>query len=286
MDYDIVILGGGVAGLTAGLYSARSGVKTLVLENNFIGGTTATLDKIENYPGVSSISGMDLANNIYMQAISFGAEVQIANIHNINFAKNIIYSNIGEIKYKALIIATGSSYKKIGCKGEDDFNQKGVSYCAVCDGALYKNKKIIVVTNNYSGKSSIDYLMNLTRQITVLDIGDKYSDNNLEVISGVEIISINGNDIVNSVSIKHKDLIENIASDGVFICLGKEYKIDNYLNELDIKEGFIVTNNELETNIPNVYCIGDIRYNSVKQIVCACADGAQASLNAVKKIKK
>lgn len=286
MDYDIVIIGGGVAGLTAGLYSARSGATTLILENNFIGGTTATLDKIENYPGFTSISGMDLANNIYMQAINFGAEIQIANINNIDFNKKIIYSTIGEIKYKALIIATGSSYKKLGCMGEDEFHQRGVSYCAVCDGALYKNKKIVVVTNGLSAKSSIDYLKNITSEITVLDIGDKYSSDKFKLLSRVEIVSINGNDIVNSITINYNKTIKNIDCDGVFICLDKEYKIDNYLNELDIKEGFIVTNNELETNIPNVYCIGDIRYNSVKQIVCACADGAQASLNAVKKVKK
>ena len=136
MDYDIVVLGGGVAGLTAGMYSARSGLTTLIIENNFIGGTTVTIDQIENYPGYISISGMDLVNNIYMQAINFGAEVQICNITNIDFDRHIIFSSLGEINYKALIIATGSSYKKLDCKGEDVFHQKGVSYCAICDGSL------------------------------------------------------------------------------------------------------------------------------------------------------
>lgn len=286
MEYDIVIIGGGVAGLSAGIYAARSGVKCLIIENNYIGGTTATLENIENYPGISSISGMDLVNTMYMQAINFGAEIQIANILDIDFKFNKINSTIGEIKYKNLIIATGTSYKKLGCECEERLFQKGISYCAVCDGTLYKNKKIIVVTDNYSGLNSINYLSNITKEIIVLDIGNNYKSDHLKYFNNVKIVSINGDDYVNSVTIEVDNNINNIDCDGVFISLGKEYKIDTCFQDLDTNKGFIVTNDKFETNIQNVYCVGDIRYDSTKQIVCACSEGAQAALNAIKRIKK
>lgn len=283
MEYDIIILGGGVAGLTAALYASRSGAKTLVLENNFIGGVTATLSSIENFPGIKNMNGMDFVNSLYSQALSFGAEVQIAQINNIDFNKKIVSTSLGEYSCNALIIATGSSYKKLNVEGEKEFHQKGVSYCAVCDGALYKNKKVVVVTNASTGAASIEYLSRLTNNIVVLDLSNKYHDTSHTIINNIAINKIVGKDFVQGIELKNGNFID---CDAIFISIGREYNIDNYVDILDIKNGFIVTNDNLETNKTDVFAIGDIRYNSTKQIVCACADGASAALNAMKQIKK
>jgi thioredoxin reductase (NADPH) len=146
MDYDIVIIGSGVAGLSAGLYAIRGNKKILILEENNIGGITATLDLIENYPGFQKVSGFELISNMYNQVSSLGCEFLITNIINIDFDNKTIKTSQGSINYKALIIASGSSYKKLDLPSEEEFKQKGISYCAVCDGNLYKNKHIVVIT--------------------------------------------------------------------------------------------------------------------------------------------
>lgn len=286
MIYDVVILGGGVAGLTAAMYSSRGGAKTLLLEDSFVGGITATLQGVENFPGIPSMNGMDFVTNLYSQALNFGAQIELAKVNKIDFDNNTIISSIGDFEYKALIIATGSTYKKLNVPGEMKFNQRGVSYCAVCDGSLYKNKKIVVVTNGYSGDSSIKYLSNITKDIVVLDLTDKYKNTELQVYNNIIIKDIVGEDNVTAINIIENNIEQKLHCDGVFISIGREYNTDLFDGYIDINNGFIVTNNHLQTNINNVYAIGDIRENSIKQIICACSDGATASLNILKNIKK
>lgn len=286
MEYDIIILGGGVAGLTAAMYASRSGANTLLLEESFIGGTTATLERVENFPGIPNMNGMEFVTNLYSQALTFGASIQIAKVTHIDFKNRIISSSIGDVSYNALIIATGSTYKKLNVAGELELNQKGVSYCAVCDGALYKNKKVVVVTDGLSATSTIDYLENITNDITILDLSNSFKSNTFDVYNNISINQINGVDYVESIDVVLDKNIKNIKCDGIFINIGKVYNIDLYNDVIDTNDGFIVTNNNFETNINNVFAVGDIRYNSTKQIICACGEGAAAALNAIKNIKK
>jgi len=286
MEYDIVIMGGGVAGLTAAMYAARSGMSTMLIEESYIGGVTATLDNIENFPGIPNMNGMEFVSSLYGQALAANANIQIATVNKINFNDNLLSTTIGEISYKVLIIATGSSYKKLDVSGEREFLGKGVSYCAVCDGALFKNKKIVVVTNGNSAKSSIDYLSNITSDITVIDIANSYINKNYKVYSLAKVNNIFGEDFLSGISIKYQNSDINIDCDGVFINIGKVVNTDIYKENIDTNNGYIVTNGDLQTNINNVFAIGDICEKSKKQIVCACSDGAVAVLNAIKLIKK
>lgn len=286
MEYDIVIIGGGVSGLTAAMYAGRSGMSTMLIEESYIGGITATLDNVENFPGIPNMNGMNFVTSLYGQALNANANIQIATINKIQFDENIVSTTMGEVSYKVLIIATGSSYKKLNVKGESEYLGKGVSYCAVCDGSLYKNKKIVVVTNGNSAKSSIEYLSNITNNIVVVDTSNNYHNDNYKVYSNSIVKNIYGDDNVKGITISNENNEINLHCDGVFVDIGKFAKTDIFKECIDINNGHIVTNDSLQTNINNVFAVGDIREKSKKQIVTACADGAIAVLNAIKLIKK
>ena len=285
MKYDCVIIGSGVAGLTAALYIARSKKSVMIIEDSVLGGTTATLDKIENYPGYISISGMELIQNMIQQVSKLGVTIDFLNIKSIDFDKKTINCDNTLIEYKTLIIASGTSYKKLNIDSEDKFKFKGLSYCAVCDGALYKNKKIVVVTNGNSAKTSIDYLLNISKDIVVVDMGNKYFDSRVELFSNVCIKEIKGNNFVEGIliNINGNDII--IDCSAVFVILGKETRLTLY-DKIDIKDGFIVSDENMHTNIEGVFVAGDVRYKSLRQIVTACSDGAIAGTEAIKFIQK
>lgn len=287
MEYDIVIVGSGVAGLTAGIYAARAGKKTLIIENSILGGTTATLDVIENYPGFDKISGSDLVQKIFMQASSLGVNIEFYNIKSIEFKlKKIVLSNNDSISYGALIIATGISNKKLKLANADKYLFKGISYCAVCDGALYKNKNIAVLTDGNIGKSSIEYLSNLTDKIIALDISNKYTNDKIKVYHNTEILEVKGEDKLTSIIIKSNGENTEINLDALFINLGKENDLNLFKEVLEIKNNFLVTNEDMQTNIDSVFVAGDIRFKSLRQIVTACSDGAIAANSAIKYLQR
>ena len=160
MIYDCIIIGSGVAGLTSALYIARAGKSVLVIENANIGGVTATIEKIDNYPGMPEISGADLVSALLSQVLTLGVNIKQININSIDFDKKCIYTKKEELNYKTLIVASGSSYNRLNIVDEDKYIYNGLSYCAVCDGSLYKDKEIVVVTKGNIGNSSIEYLKN------------------------------------------------------------------------------------------------------------------------------
>lgn len=282
MKYDTVIIGSGVAGLTAALYLARANKSVLIIEDSIIGGTTATLDLIENYPGYESISGNELVSKMFMQVSKLGVNVNFMSINSIDFNNCIVSTTETNIEYKTLIIASGTSVKKLNIDTEKQFLFKGLSYCAVCDGSLYKNKDIVVVTNGLTGKSSIDYLENITNNITVVDYSNKFTSNKFETISNSQIVKINGQNHIESVDIRldNGDIINKSCS-AVFVALGKETNLKLY-DKLDKKDGYLKTDENMRTNIDSVFVAGDIRYKSLRQIVTACADGAIAATEAIK----
>lgn len=287
MEYDIVIIGSGVAGLTAGIYSSRAGKSTLIVENAILGGTTATLDLIENYPGFDKISGVDLVQKMYMQAINSGASIEFYNIDKIDFEnKKLLLKDNDEINYKALIIASGISNKKLKTANAEKYLFRGISYCAVCDGALYKNKNIAVLTDGNIGKTSIDYLSNLTDKITVLDITNKYNNNKYKIYHNTEILDIDGDNKLSKITCKSNSKIFELKLDGLFVNLGKENDLNLFKNYLEIKDNFLVTDENMKTNLEGVFVAGDIRYKSLRQIVTACSDGAIASTQAIKYLNK
>ena len=283
MTYDCVIIGSGVAGLTSALYLARAKKSVMIIEDSVLGGTTATLDKIENYPGFISISGFELIQNIIKQVSLLGVNIDFLQISNIDFDNNAIKCDKTEIKYRSLIIASGTTNKKLNLEEETNFKFKGLSYCAICDGNLYKNKKVVVVTNGNSGKESVNYLSNLTDEIVVIDNSDKYKSDKFLVISNANITKIIGNNHVESIEVKDIDGKKRIIQcDGIFVALGKETNLNLYKKYITTKNGYILSDENMHTNLDGVFVAGDVRYKSLRQIVTACSDGAIAATEAIK----
>lgn len=286
MQYDVVIIGGGVAGLTAGLYCARGGKSTLIIENSNLGGITATLDKIENYPAFNG-TGEELINKLVEQAMSFGVNFEYTNIESIDFASKSLVLSDGQIcDYKALIVASGVTYRKLGIEGENAFKNKGISYCGTCDGRLYKDKDVIVITNGFVGHKDIEYLRGLAKKVYVLDISEEYVNRAVEIYHGVKIKKIFGIDSVGGIIFERygKDVI--LHADGIFICLGKESDVSLFDGKLTLNGNKIVTDENMHTNIDGVYAVGDIRDKKLRQIVTACSDGAIAGSEAIGFINK
>ena len=287
MIYDSIIIGSGMAGLTAAIYLARAKKSVLIIEDSVIGGVTATLDNIENYPGFSSISGLELVQNTLTQVSNLGVNIDMMHIESIDFDKKALKTDKTTLYYKTLVIASGTSYKGLNLKEESNYKFKGLSYCAVCDGNLYRNKKIVVVTDGYSANESINYLSNLTNDIVVIDKGYQYKNDNIEVLSNSSIIKINGNPFVESIDVKNdNNEIINIDCSGIFVALGKETNLDLYKDKIEVSDNYIISDENMHTNIEGVFVAGDIRKKSLRQIVTACADGAIAGTEAIKYLSK
>ena len=284
---DIVIIGSGVAGLTAGIYAGRANKSVLIIEENNLGGTTANLKSIENYPGFVKVDGIELVQNMQMQCMQFGVNFEFGTIVSIDFDNNIItMADKNQIEYKALIIACGSSPRKLNIEGEDIFKFKGVSYCAICDGNLYKNKKLVVFTNNNSAKKDVDYLLNISKNITVLDTSNGYQNSNVKVLSNIKPVEITGDNVVKNITIDVDGKKQTLDCDGIFIDLGKYSNLDLYRNYINIENNQILSDADMHTNKSNVFVAGDVRKKSLKQIITACSDGAIAATEAIKFLNK
>ncbi len=301
--YDVVIIGGGPAGLSAGIYAARGGLKTVIFEGKIFGGQIVTSYEVENYPGFSKgISGMDLIDNFMKQAEKFDVETNYDGVTCINDeieCKSVNLTNGNCVKTKTIIIASGASANKLGCPGEKKFSGKGVSYCATCDGAFFKNKVVAVIGGGDSAIEEALYLSNLAKKVYIIHrrdqlratkILDKRAKENksIEFILDTVVKEIQGDKLVNgllveNVKTKKKDRID---VDGVFIYVGLTPNTEFVKDLIKLDEnGCILTNEEMETNIEGVYAAGDVRSKSLKQVVTAASDGAIAANNAQKYIE-
>lgn len=289
MVYDTIILGSGVAGLTAGLYLARGNKNVMLIEEGILGGTTATLGQVDNYPAMPHTSGERIINNLVSQVAEIGVIIDFLHINHIDFDKNTIYcDNLSDnskqitLQYKTLIIATGTSCKKLNIPTENKFRFKGLSYCAVCDGRLFKGKRVVVVTDGTSAKHDISYLMDICKDIVVVDSTDIFSSDKLNVVNNARITEVVGKDFVEGVKILTPLGEKVIVCDGIFVSLGRCSDISLFENKLDNVDMHLLSDENMHTNIPNVFVAGDVRVKSLRQIVTAVSDGAIAGTEAIK----
>lgn len=284
--YKVVILGAGIAGMSAAINLKRAGINPLIIENNVPGGTLNYIPNIENYPGYESISGPDLAMNIYNQLNNLDIKVKLMNINNINLDKKVINNNI---EFEYLIIATGRKSKTLGLENESKLLGKGISTCALCDGMLYKDKEVIVVGGGNSALTESLYLSNICKKVTIIIrknnfAGDKYlvdrvgNKENIKVINNSNIISYNTkNDTLISVTLDNKKIFR---ISGVFLALGG---IPNsQLFDIEKDNDYILVNDKYETNIPYVYAIGDVIKKDYYQLTTAVSDAVIASNNIIR----
>jgi len=283
-EYDVVIIGSGIAGMTAGIYLKRNNINCLIIENDAPGGQLNRSNTIENYPGYVNIDGPSLAYNIYNQVTKLGVEYLFDDINSIDYSNNIIKTNDKEIKYKYLIIATGRSPKKLEILNKYEGN--GVSYCAICDGGLYKNKDVLVIGGGNSAFEEALYLSNICNKVYIMNRSNNLRADNHEIdkVKNKNNIELLLNEEVNN--IKEKDdkfLINNkYLVDGIFVCIG--YVPNSSLFDLEKENDYIVVDNKYKTNIDNVYAIGDIIKKDVYQLTTASSEATIASIDIIKKL--
>lgn len=295
VDYDLIIVGSGPAGMNACLYATRANLSTLVIEKNYPGGKIVKTDKIENYLGTEMISGPDLALSMFKHSYAYGGVYEQGNVIDI-----VDYGDYKEVvledkKYKcyAVILAIGTSERKIGIPGEERLYGKGVSYCAVCDGLLYKNKEMVVIGSSKHALEESEYLSQFANKLYIITKQESLEDekilNNkkIEVLYNSEVTSINGKEYVESITVKNSGEYKNLTTSIVFPLLGSspDSLIAKRLNITDDKH-YIIVNQKQETVIPGIYAAGDCTNGVLKQIVSASSDGAVAAMEAYKFIKK
>ncbi len=303
VDYDVVIIGGGSAGLTAGLYSARARLRTLLLDKGMVGGQIALTDRVENYPGFpDGIGGTELAMLMHQQSTKFGMETEFAEVDKVLLEGDYRVVRAGDADYraKAVIVTTGSEHKKLNVPGEKEYSGLGVSYCAVCDGAFFKDEVLGVVGG---GDAAIDeglFLTKFASKVVVVHRRDQlrasqilqeraFSNPKMEFVWDSVVESIVGNGHVqalNLLNIKNEER-SRLDVGGLFIYIGLVPNSD-FLGDLVKQDrgGHILVDNRMETGVPGLYAAGDVRQNSARQVVSAAGDGATAALAAEKYISE
>ena len=300
MVYDVVILGAGPAGLTSGIYCARAGLKTVIIENGAPGGQASITPNIENYPGIDSTPGFKLVKDMMDQCTKFGVEFVYDQIKTIilNGPIKTITTDFNTIEGKSVIIATGAHPRKLGLENEDKFLGKGISYCATCDGGFYKNKVVAVVGGGDTAVEDALYLQKFASKVYLIHrrdalrahgtMADKLLSSNVEVIWDTVLTELNGENKLSNITIYNKKTNEtsSLDVDGVFVAVGQIPSSDLIDVNKD-ENGYIVANERtLETNIDGVFVAGDVRVKDLRQIVTATADGAIASNQVFKYLAK
>lgn len=297
--YDIIIIGAGPAGLTSAIYARRAAKSVLVLEAKSYGGQIINTLDIENYPAESHISGFDFATKLYNQAKDLGAEIVFEKVVDINNKDNIkeVITTKNTYQGKTIIIATGSENRKLGLSNEDELVGKGISYCATCDGAFYKDKTVAVVGGGNTALEDALYLSNIANKVYLIHRRDEFrgekstvnllkEKNNIEFIYNSNITKLNASEKLDSIEVTNKDgSIKTIEVDGLFIAVGRIPENENFAKIIEVDEnGYIKASEDCHTNIPGIFVAGDNRVKEVRQLVTATSDGAIAATAAVKYI--
>ncbi|AOC92578.1 Thioredoxin-disulfide reductase [Bacillus amyloliquefaciens] len=292
--YDVIIIGAGPAGMTAAVYTSRANLSTLMIERGIPGGQMANTEDVENYPGFESILGPELSNKMFEHAKKFGAEYAYGDIKEIVDGKEYKTVKTGskEFKARAIVISAGAEYKKIGVPGEKELGGRGVSYCAVCDGAFFKNKELVVVGGGDSAVEEGVYLTRFASKVTIVHRRDKLRAQSILQARAFdnEKIDFKWNKTVKEIheengKVGRLTLVDTVTgeeeefkADGVFIYIGmlplsKPFENLGITNE----EGYIETNDQMETKVSGIFAAGDIREKSLRQIVTATGDGSIAA---------
>ena len=295
--YDVIIIGAGPAGMTAALYASRANLSTLMIERGIPGGQMANTEDIENYPGYDSILGPDLSQKMFDHSKAFGAEYAYGDVQRISDETEykIVHAHNRDYKARAIILASGAQYKKIGVPGEEELGGRGVSYCAVCDGAFFKGKDLFVIGG---GDSAVEEGVFLTRFANKVTIVHRRNELRAQKILQKRAFDNEKIDFIWNHTLKEiteKDgkvggarLVSTIDGtetdheiDGVFIYIGMN-PITGFVQDLGItnEQGYIVTNEAMETNIPGIFAAGDVREKTLRQVVTATNDGSIAAQNA------
>ena len=291
---DFIIIGAGPAGITAAIYALRAGISIIVFDGNLYGGQAAITSQIENYPAILSISGAAFAQKLYEQAKEFHADIKFEKVISVNLLDNpkTVTTTKNTYSAKTILIATGVKRRTLNCEGEKEFTGKGVSYCATCDGAFFRNKEVMIVGGGNTALEDALFLSNQCQKVKLVHLRNRFiaektlidavlARKNINILYDTQVVKINGNQTVTSAEISNKGQKVTMPISGIFIAIG--YEPDNAMfSDLEINaEGYIVADESCCTNLKGVFVAGDTRTKPLRQIVTACADGAVAAVNAV-----
>ncbi len=299
---DIIIIGAGTAGLTAAIYGQRAGLSCKIFEKYAPGGQIVNSPSIENYPGMYGVSGYDYSMALFEQAQKLGAEIEFAEVQGVDFsgATKKVLTAAGEFEAKAVIIANGAARRKIGCKGEDTFEGRGVSYCATCDGAFFRGKTVAVVGGGESAFEETEYLAEICDKVYLIHRRDIFSaaktavdsvlkKKNVTVLTNSVIEEIKGENAVSSIVIKNRANMSTVELplSAVFVAIGVVPDNKAYEGVLKLDEnGYFDAQEDCRTGIEGVFVAGDTRKKTLRQLVTAASDGAAAATAAANYIRK
>ena len=291
--YDIIIIGGGPAGLTAAIYAGRANKKALVLEKGTFGGQITSSPKVENIPGFVSVTGNEFAEKLVEQAMALDAEIECVEVEKvIPGSPHKVITDEGEFFGKAIIVATGTKHRLLGLEKEEDFIGNGISFCAVCDGAFYEGKTVAVIGGGNSALQEALLLSELCKRVYVvqnLDVltgEDKlqkgvYEKENIEVILGSVVESLLGDTELTGIRIKNTTESRELTLDGIFVAIGLIPQNDALSGVVTLNDyGYVEADENCRTNVDGIFVAGDCRSKRIRQVATACADGAVAALAA------
>lgn len=300
LDFDVVIIGAGVAGMTAAIYLKRSGINCCLIEREVPGGQINKTSSVKNYPGYSDISGPDLSQNIFNQINDLGITYKYGNVLKIvdNNETKTIKTDIEDITTKRVIVATGRTAKKLGIKGEAELIGKGISYCALCDANFFKGEDVAVIGGANSAIEEALYLSDICKKVTIVYHGPELKcekhlkesaleKSNIEIIYNYEVIEFNNkDDKLDTITIEKENKKEKIAVKGCFIYIGQTPSSKAFKDIIKFdKNGYIKVNKNLETNVPGIYAAGDIVKKETYQLITAMNDGVNVAMNCIKSLK-
>jgi len=293
-EYDLVIVGGGIGGLTAGLFAVRAHINCILLERMNFGGQILNTNRIENWPGdIDGISGYDLADRLYKHVLKFGLNIKRIEVNSIEIegSRKIINTSEGKIMSKTVILAVGATPRKLNVLGENEFIGRGVSYCSTCDGPFYKDKVVVVFGGGNTAAEGVRFLVKIASKTYLVHRRNKLkasvllaerikNDHRVDILWSYKLVAIEGQAMVETVRLKNLETNEiiNLSVDGVFIFVGNKPNTAFLQGILKLDaEGYIVTDMNMRTSLSGVYAIGDCRTSILKQLVIAAGDGAIAS---------
>ena len=299
---DLIIIGAGTAGMTSALYALRSGKSVLLLEKENVGGQIAYSPRVENFPSIKQISGSEFSNNLFEQVIDLGAEFELEEVTAIKKENNIftVTTEYNQYQAKAVVIATGAKHRHINIAGEDELAGNGVSYCAVCDGAFYKDEEVALIGD---GNTALQYsilLSNYCKKVYVCTLFDKFfgdyslvqtlkKKENVEIIHNISLTEFIGKEKLEGLKFEHmltkEPFILNVPA--VFIAIGQVPDNKAFENLVDLdKDGYVIADENLETKTKGLFVAGDCRVKKIRQLTTAVSDGATTAVNAVSYIDK
>jgi len=290
---DVIIVGAGCAGMTAALYSARSGKSVLIFEKECIGGQIASSPLVENYPGIHSMTGMEFADTLFSQIIDLDVKLEIDEVVEIKNDNSIYLVKTSNriCKARSVVIATGTKHRTLGLDKEETFRGRGVYYCAICDGALFKNKDVAVVGGGNTAITEAIYLSNFCKTVTIIHRSESFKAdpillnkarkiNNIKWLLNTTLIRLNGTNQLNGLSLYNSKLNNenDISVDGLFVAIGQIPQTKNFSNIIKTNSnGFFDVNEDCKTDLHNLFVAGDCRNKHLRQLTTAISDGANAA---------